>query len=322
MQDVGAAVGGELGPGAAGLGLRQRGVAVEHHAVNQLAAHAAAPCPVEGLEAVALHVHAERTHVVPGLHLAQRDVGGAALQGVLVGLVAVFLIGLRQAGVDEDAEQAVVAAAARVLRGLPLGHQGLPTQPAQRAVEAGQSEAAHLAGLRAGPVRHPGAGGQHAGLVVFPHLGAAVAAHVAHGRRNGAAFGRLVPLDSVLCVGAPLQRLQAFAVRARYVVGAAVALEVGLLDAAEVLGCRRAGAQVLAAGEGGLPSACKLHGVAFAVHVQRVCVFLVGEQVAHRHAAQAGGAVGAGDGQEAAGEFLQKRGVGFVAAAIFADLAA
>ena len=139
---------------------------------------------------------------------------GALAQGVLVGAVALFFKGLSEARVDEDAQQADVTRAAGGNGGFPLRHQRGPAQPAQRAVEAAELKAAHAAGGGAGVLSHPAATGQHGGLVVLADLGAAGAAHVAHGVGQGAAFGVAVPLQAVGLVGAPVQRLQLLAVRA------------------------------------------------------------------------------------------------------------
>ena len=158
--------------------------------------------------------------------------------------------------------------------------------------------------------------------MVFADFAAVGAADVAHGAGHGGAFGVAVPAHAVLGVGAPLEHLVFAAVGAWHLEHAAVTGVVGGFDAADVFGGGRAGAQVLSAGEGGLTGAGELHGVALPVHIHGVGVLLVREEVAHRHGAQAGGAVGAGNRQEAAGKFFQEGGVGFVAAAVFAHGAA
>ena len=322
MQHRRAPVVGQLGPDAAGLGFSQGRVTVENRAVDQLALHAPAPGPEVGLEAVALGVDAQRhDHMTPG-DLAQRDVFGPLAQRVLVGAVALLFKGLRQPRVDENAQQADIAAARGDHGRIPLFDQRAPAQPTQRAVQAAELKAAHAPGHGARRIGHPGAGGQHGGLVVLADLGAAGAADIAHGVGQRPPVGVALPLDAVRLVGAPFQRLQIGAVRARDVEAAAVAGQVARFDAAEVLGGGRAGQQALAAGEGGLAGFGQLDRVALAVDVHRVAVDLVQEQVAHRHAAQARGAVGAGDGHEAAGELFEQRGVGVVAAAVFAHLAA
>ena len=178
------------------------------------------------------------------------------------------------------------------------------------------------AGALAGAGGHPAAGGKHGGLVVFEDLAAVVRADVAHGAGHVVVGFVFIPAQAVRGLGAHLQRLHFAAMRAGYVVDAGVALQVAGFDLAEVLDGGRAGFQHLAPGEGAGALFGQDDGGAFAVHVLRVGVGLVEEQVANGHRAQAGRAVSARYHQHAAGKVFHQGGVGVVAAAVFAHLAA
>ena len=238
-----------------------------------------------------------------------------------VGAIAAFFEGFRQAGVDEDAQEGMIAALRGLIGLVPFGHDFAPREPAEGAVEAVQMEAADAAILRARHAWHPAAGRQHRGLVMFADLAAAMRADVADAFSIRGAVGKLCPLDAVRGAGAPLERLVFAAVRAGHFVVALVRAEKGGFDAAHVLCRRRARAQALAAGECRLAGFGEAARVAFAVDVEGVAVDLVEEEIAHRHRAQAGGAVGTGEGHEAAGEFLQQRRIGVVAALVVTYLA-
>jgi hypothetical protein len=103
---------GEARPRAALFRLGQRRVAVEDAALDELALHAAAPGPVEGLDAIALDVDAERAHEEAPDDDAHRNVGRAPLQLVRDDAVALLLESFGEAGVDEGAQEAHVAGAA------------------------------------------------------------------------------------------------------------------------------------------------------------------------------------------------------------------
>ena len=184
------------------------------------------------------------------MHLAQRQVGGALAQLVLVGAVAALFVGFGQPGVDEGAQFAGVTLARSVLRCEPFLHHLGPAQPAQRAVEAVQLKATHLAALGAGVDGSPLACSQHAGFVVFADLASAMPADVVGGLWHGFAVGVFLPLDAVAGGRAPLQRLKLLAMWARHPILAAVAGQVFGLDPAKVFGGGCAGFQALAPGKG------------------------------------------------------------------------
>ena len=243
---------------------------------------------------------------------------------MLADFVAGFFPRLSQAGVDEGAHEGAVALLLRGAGGEPFAHDLRPGQPAQGGIQAGQVVAAHtgvgVAGLPVGGAAEFAAQ-QHGGLVVFFDDAAVVPAHVVRAVGLWRAVGGLVPLDAVGGGGAPLQCLVFAAVRAGDQVAALVALEVGGLDAREVADGGGAGLEALAAREGGLARLGQGDGVALAVHVERVTVGFVEDDVAYGHGAQAGGTVGAGHGEESAGVFLEQGGVGVVAAAVELHLA-
>jgi hypothetical protein len=102
------------------------------------------------------------------------------------------------------------------------------------------------------------------------------------------------------------------AVRAGHEVPPLVALPVLALDPRQALGLGRRDEQYLAALEGGGPPLGKQDRIALALDVARIAVDLVQEQVAGRHRAQPHGAVGAGQDQHAAREFLREHGIAAV----------
>ena len=142
--------------------------------------------------------------------------------------------------------------------------------------------------------RPPRAVLQHPGLVALADQRAAVDAGILRLAR---------PALGPAQVG-ELQRLVLMAVRARHEVAALVALLVLPLDPRQALGLRGRDQEDLAALEGGRPSLGQQDRIALALDVAGVAVDLVEEQIARRHGAQAHGAVGAGQDQHPAREFL------------------
>ena len=313
---------GEARPRAAGGAFVEVGVAVDDVAGHEPGFFAAAPGPDAGFQAVGLDVNALGEHEAAARHGAQRVVLGPCGQGGGITALAFDFPGLGQHGVDKRLHAAVVALAGG-LHGLgELVHDVGPGDPAQRGVQRIQVVAGQHAGALAGSGGHPAAGGEHGGFVVLQDFAAVVRADVAHGAWHVVVRFVFVPAQAVGCLGAHLQRLVFAAVWAGHMVDAGVALQVAGFDLAEVLDGGGAGFQHLAPGKGAGALFGQDDGGAFAVHVLRVGVGLVQEQVAHGHGAQAGGAVGTGHNQHAAGKVFHQGGVGIVAAAVFADLAA
>ncbi len=143
-----------------------------------------------------------------------------------------------------------------------------------------------------------------------------------HAGEVGRSVLELVPAQAVLALCAPLQRLVLAAVRAGHVVAAGIGLQVGALDARKIFGGGRGHLEHLAPRKGAGALFGQRHRVALAVNIERVGVDFVQKQVAHWHRAQAGRAVAARHHQHAASKIFHQRGVGVVAAAVFAHFAA
>ena len=185
----------------------------------------------------------------------------------------------------------------------------------------------------------PPAGGEHGALVVLVDAALAglalvedlddLAGVALDGRgRIGAAFedfARVLVGNFPDFAGfppnlAPLQPLFVRTVGARDVIAALVRGRVEAFDAAGGLELRARHAEDLAAGERLGALLGHQARIALAADIEGIGVDLVHHQESHGHATQAGPAVGAGEHQDAAGEFLHQDGVAGVAAAAVADL--
>ncbi len=216
-------------------------------------------------------------------------------------MVAPFLPGLAQVGVDEALEFGAVA-----LAGFPfLGDLAPGEAEAEGGIEGVEVVAVDV--LDAGALGAPFAGGQHGGFLALADLRPAGDAGIPGLEHLGDRV-RVVRRGWRLAVVemGPFEGLKVAAMGTGQLVAALVAALIHHLDARQALGGGSADHVGLGAGEGALPVFDQGQGVALPAHIPGEGVHLVQNHIGQVIRAQAVGGVGAGLDEAGAGAVLEE----------------